>query len=117
MIRHPSYEALSVDARCILIQMHLGFHGHNNGEIGFSIRQAMECLGSGSSRAKRALDKLQELKFIVCHAQSSLNIKTKKRANGQSLFNQCQMDHLLISGKIINSSISAINGGRYGTVL
>lgn len=52
MIRNPSYQALSIDARCILIQMHLGFHGHNNGEIGFSIRQAMECLGSGSYREK-----------------------------------------------------------------
>ena len=86
MLRHPAYQALSADARCILTQMHLGFHGHNNGEIGFSIRQAMECLGSGSGRAKKALDKLQELKFIVCHAQSSFTMKTKKAREWEITF-------------------------------
>ena len=78
MIKHGSFKALSADAVRVLIEMHLGFHGYNNGQIGFSIRQAMNCLGSGSGRAKKALDKLQELQFIACHAQSSFNMKTKK---------------------------------------
>ena len=86
MIPHTAYRALSADACCMLIQMYLGFHGHNNGQIGFSIRQAMECLGSGRSRAKKALDELQEFKFIVCHAQSSFNMKTKKAREWEIAF-------------------------------
>ena len=78
MIEHQSYKALSPDAKCVLVEMHLGFHGHNNGRVGFSIRQAAECLHSGKGRATRAMNELQERRFIICHAQSSFNMKTKK---------------------------------------
>ncbi|NBT42394.1 MAG: hypothetical protein EBT20_18350 [Alphaproteobacteria bacterium] len=88
MIQHASFQSLSADARCILIQMHLGFHGNNNGQIAFSTRQAMQCIHSGSELAKRALDQLQATGFIVCHAQSSFTMK-----------NRCQMGHLLTFGK------------------
>ena len=102
MIRHPSYRALSADARAILVDMHLGFHGYNNGEIAYSLRQAMECLHSGSERAKRAMDQLQKHGFIVCHSSSSFTIKQKKRASGKTPFIQCgtaQTAPLPISGK------------------
>ena len=55
MLRSWQYRALSADARAILVDMHLGFHGHNNGGA-YSLRQAQECLKSGSERAKRAID-------------------------------------------------------------
>ena len=78
MIEHPSYKALSPDAKWVLIEMHLGFHGYNNGRVGFSIRQAAKCLHSGKGRATRAMNELQERHFIICHAQSSFNMKTKR---------------------------------------
>ena len=71
MLRHPTLMALSSDAVRVLIQMRPGFHGVNNGHIAFSTRQAMQCLQSGSERAKRALDQLQAAGFIVCRTQSS----------------------------------------------
>ena len=40
MLRSRQYSALSADARAILVDMHLGFHGYNNGEIAYSLRQA-----------------------------------------------------------------------------
>ena len=86
MLRSPQYRALSADARAVLIDMHLGFHGHNNGAIGYSLRQAMECLHSGSERAKRAIDQLQSSKFIVCRRASSFNLKTKRAREWEITF-------------------------------
>ena len=86
LLRHPAFQALSADAIRVLIQMHLGFHGYNNGRVGFSVRQAAECLHSGSGRATRAIDQLQEYGFIICHAQSSFNMKTKKSREWEITF-------------------------------
>jgi hypothetical protein len=78
MLQHPNFLNLSSDSRAVLLDMHLGYHGHNNGEISYSVRQAAACLSSGSERAKRALDKLQNKKFIVCHKDSNFNLKLNK---------------------------------------
>ena len=86
MINHLSFKALKPDAVRILIEMHLGFHGVNNGKIGFSYQKAQECLHSGSARVKRAFDQLQEHGFLVCHAQSSFNMKTKKAREWEITF-------------------------------
>ena len=86
MIRSPYFKALSSDAVRVMIEMHLGFHGVNNGQISFSLRQAMACLHSGSERAKRALDMLQQYEFIICHADSSFNMKSKKAREWQITF-------------------------------
>ena len=117
MIKHPSFKALSADAVRVLIQMHLGFHGYNNGQVGFSIRQAAECLHSGQGRAMQAFDQLQEYGFIVCHTQSSFNMKTKKAREWEITFQP------MPSGppshawkKLKHGSISNTNGSQAGTV-
>ena len=61
--------------------------GSNNGEIGFSVQQAMDCLRSGSGRASKAINELIEARFIVCTRDSSFNMKTR-RARGWMLTNQ-----------------------------
>ena len=76
MIKHPNFRALSADAKSVWLEIHLGFHGSNNGTIGFSERQAAECLHSGLSRAKRAIDELIAAQFIICTRGSSFNMKT-----------------------------------------
>lgn len=88
MIKHPSFKALSPDAVRVLIEMSLGFHGMNNGQIGFSVRQAAKCLACGKAKAKRAFDQLQEYNFIICHTQSSFNMKTKKAREWEITFHQ-----------------------------
>ena len=76
MIKHPNFRALSADAKAVWLEIHLGFHGSNNGSIGFSVRQAAECLHSEMSRAKKAIDELIAAQFIICTRGSSFNMKT-----------------------------------------
>ena len=86
MIKHPSFKALSASAVRVLIEMSLGFHGHNNGQIVLSTRQAAKCLGSGKGKAARALDQLQEYGFIVCQFKGSFNLKTKQASEWEITF-------------------------------
>ena len=76
-IRHKAWQNLSSDAWRVLIEMHLGFNGHNNGDISFSVRQAADCLHSGKGRASRALNELEEKSFIACTGGSSFNMKQR----------------------------------------
>ena len=115
MLRHPTFMALSSDAVGVLIQMHLGFHGMNNGHIAFSTRQAMQCLQSGSERAKRALDQLQAAGFIVCRTQSSFTMRTKKAREWEITFQPMPNSPPFHLWKKNNGSISATNGSQYGT--
>ena len=71
MIKHPNFRALSADAKAVWLEIHLGFHG----SIGFSVRQAAECLHSGMSRAKKAIDDLIAAQFIMCNRGFSFNMK------------------------------------------
>ena len=111
MLKHLAFRALSADAVRVLIEMHLGFHGMNNGQIGFSIRQAQDCLRSGKERAVRAMNQLQEYGFIICHAQSSFNMKSKKSREWEITFQQMPNGPPSHRWKKINhGSISDTNG-------
>jgi hypothetical protein len=115
MLKDPAFMALSSDAVRVLIQMHLVFHGMNNGQISFSTRQAMQCLQSGSERAKRALDQLQVTGFIVCHAQSSFTMKTKKAREWEITFRPMPNGPPSHLWKKNDGSISATDISQYGT--
>ena len=78
MLRHPNFRRLSADAVRVWLEMHRGYHGINNGEIGFSVQQAMHCLHSGSGRASKAINELIEARFIICTRDSSFNMKTRR---------------------------------------
>ena len=77
-LRHPNFRRLSANAVRVFLEMHLGYHGSNNGCISFSVRQAMDCLGSGSDKASKAIDELQDRGFIECILYSNFNLKTRK---------------------------------------
>ena len=76
MLKHPNFRRLSADAVRVWLEMHLGYYGINNGEIGFSVQQAMDCLHSGSGRASKAINELIEARFIICTRDSSFYMKT-----------------------------------------
>ena len=117
MLRHSAFQALSADAVRVLIQMHLGFHGMNNGQIGFSLRQAQKCLQSGSVKAKRAFDQLQHHGFIVCHANSSFTMKTKRAREWEITFQPMPDGHTSHTWrKINNGSILATDGSQTAAV-
>ena len=78
MLKHPNFRRLSPDAVRVWLEMHLGYHGINNGEISFSVQQAMHCLHSGSGRASKAINALIEARFIICTRDSSFHMKTGK---------------------------------------
>ena len=78
MLRHPNFRRLSADAVRVWLEMHLAYNGSNNGEIGFSVQNAMDCLHSGSGKASKAINELIEARFIVCTRDSSFNMKTRR---------------------------------------
>ena len=76
MLKHPNFRRLSADAVRVWLEIHRGYHGVNNGEISFSVQQAMHCLHSGSGRASKAINELIEARFIICTRDSSFHMKT-----------------------------------------
>ena len=78
MLRHPNFRRLSADAVRVWLEMHLAYNGSNNGEIVFSVQNAMDCLHSGSGKASKAINELIEARFIVCTRDSSFNMKTRR---------------------------------------
>ena len=78
MLRHPNFRRLSADAVRVWLEMHLAYNGSNNGEIGFSVQNAMDCLHSGSGKASKAFNVLIEARFIVCTRDSIFNMKTRR---------------------------------------
>jgi hypothetical protein len=62
----------------VWLEIHLAYNGSNNGEIGFSVQNAMDCLHSGSGKASKAINELIEARFIVCTRDSSFNMKTRR---------------------------------------
>ena len=78
MLKHPNFRRLSADAVRVWLEMHLGYYGINNGEIGFSVRQAADCLHSGSGKASKAINELIEARFIICTRDSSFHMKTRR---------------------------------------
>ena len=78
MLRHPNFRRLSADAVRVWLEMHLAYNGSNNGEIGFSVQNAMDRLHSGSGKASKAINELIEARFIICTRDSSFNMKTRR---------------------------------------
>ena len=76
MLKHPNFRRLSADAVRVWLEIHRGYHGVNNGEISFSVQQAMDCLHSGSGRASKAINELIKARFIICTRDSSFHMKT-----------------------------------------
>ena len=83
-LRHPNVRRLSSDAVRVFLEMSLGFHGHNNGQIVFSVRQAKECLHSGDGRAKRALDQFERRALLNARVNPA-SIKRQKRQEIEGL--------------------------------
>ncbi len=77
-LKHPKIRRPSANAVRVWLEMHLGYFGINNGDIGFSVRQAAACLHGWLGRASKALDELKEANFIICMRDSSFNMKNRR---------------------------------------
>lgn len=78
VIDSAAFRHLSSNAVKLLIAIWRRHNGYNNGQIAFSIREAMNLLGCGTSQATAAFKDLERQGFIVCERQSSFNTKARR---------------------------------------
>jgi DNA-binding transcriptional MocR family regulator len=64
MIRSPAYRALSLAARCLIVELQNRW-APNRAAIDFSTRDAAEALGASQATAVRAFHELAQREFIV----------------------------------------------------
>jgi hypothetical protein len=78
MARSDAFRKLDGNALKILIDISLRFNGENNGDIGYSVREA-EGVGLGKTVAARAMKSLADRGFIVATRQGSFHQKRLSR--------------------------------------
>ena len=73
----PAYCSLRSVSRALLVEIWKRYNGSNNGEIGFSVRDAAEALGVGKDTVCRAFDELIDRGFLIVRADASFTLKEK----------------------------------------
>ena len=73
------WRTLSVNAQVVIIDIWAWFNGHNNGEISYSLRDAMARLRCSRSTAQRALAELQNAHLIEAVIKGSFDHKNGAR--------------------------------------
>jgi hypothetical protein len=77
MLKCPAWKTLRPRAAKLLIAVWARHNGSNNGEISFSVREAME-IGISSSPAAEDFAELVERGFLVVSRQAAFTLKTKE---------------------------------------
>jgi hypothetical protein len=77
LLRSAAWQALSPNAKAVLLHIWLRHNGSNNGTICYAVREAAE-IGLSRSTTARALAELTELGFLRVTRQSSFTLKTKE---------------------------------------
>lgn len=75
-----AYQALSVFARAILIEVWRRHDGTNNGSIPYSERDGKTALGTGRRQVREALAQLVEHGFLIKHQKGSFSTKVRHAA-------------------------------------
>jgi DNA-binding transcriptional MocR family regulator len=65
MIQSKAWRSLDGNARAIYVELAMLYRGTNNGQIGFSVRQAARAIQVSTATAARAMVHLQNRGFIV----------------------------------------------------
>ena len=73
--RCPAWKALSPSAVKVYIAVCTRYYGHNNGQIGFSIRQGAEELGMAIGTVRKSLKELESKGFLKCQMKGSFGYK------------------------------------------
>jgi len=72
-----AWQALSCEARCLVLAIWERHNGNNNGKISFSHRQARTNLHAGSDKAAKAFRDAQEHGFLIERTKGSFAQKTR----------------------------------------
>ena len=78
MLNTSAWQTLGVVARSLYIELASRYHGLNNGQIIFSVRQAAKALKTSKDTAARAFEELQRFGFIVVQKKGGFNLKELK---------------------------------------
>jgi hypothetical protein len=78
MLRTEAWQSLSALARALYVELSSRYHGTNNGEIIFSVRQAAEALHVSKDAAARAFEELQARGFLAVRRKGGFNLKERK---------------------------------------
>lgn len=64
MLRHPAWRNLRGSALKVLLELHMRFHGTNNGDLSLGLDVTSKTLGMGKATAKAAFDELVARGFL-----------------------------------------------------
>jgi hypothetical protein len=87
----PAYLSLSCPSRALLVEVTRLYNGRNNGQIGFSVRQASERCNIARGTAHRAFAELQERGFIELVTKGAFSRKSPHASEWQLTFNTCDV--------------------------
>ncbi|EME68268.1 hypothetical protein H261_19199 [Paramagnetospirillum caucaseum] len=76
LLKSPAWMTMTPNAKALLIQLWARHNGTNNGEIGYSVRDAV-AIGLSKDQAARALKELVERGFLRVGRESSFTLKSK----------------------------------------
>ncbi len=79
MMATKAWQSLSIVARALYIELSSRYHGTNNGEIVYSVRQAAKALKISKDTAARGFEELQKRGFVCVHRKGGFNLKVDKR--------------------------------------
>ena len=83
-LNSQSYRALSLAARCLLVELKMLYNGMNNGSLYLSIRDAAGRLGMADLTAVRsAFDELMGLGFIELTEEASFHVKAAEKSRAR----------------------------------
>jgi hypothetical protein len=77
-LRPSAWQSLGVVSRALYVELASRYHGANNGEIIFSVRQAAHALHVSKDTAARGFEDLQARGFIAVRRKGGFNLKEQK---------------------------------------
>lgn len=80
VVQGERWQALSANARALLIEIWAWYNGQNNGSIRYSVRQAQTSLRCSSSTAIRTFRELQDAGLIEAAERGGFRYKAGARA-------------------------------------
>ncbi len=89
MLNCTAWRSLSLPARCLLVEVWARYNGQNNGEIGFSVREAAKALGVGKNTAHQAFRELEGKGFLKARQRGSFHWKAKLATTWQLTAEPC----------------------------
>lgn len=86
-----AWKKLDVTAKALYVEIKGAYDGHNNGRIGYSIREAEQALHIGKSTAARAFERLERAGFIVSTTKGSFSRKVRHATEWRLTEHACDL--------------------------